>query len=134
MLSSAKFLELVHPVRYAEKLFGLTQLFSPSTPDLDKTFAPPAPESNVDYGPILAACHKSKDWKYEKEWRLVSTDPHHRKEPKFSLNDCGIKPSQIILGTKIDQADRAAVEETADKISVPVVNARLAEDRFEIKF
>ncbi len=71
---------------------------------------------------------------YEKEWRLVSTDPDHRKEPKFSLNACGIKPSRIILGTKIEQADRAAIKETADKISVPVIDAALAKDQFEIKF
>jgi len=134
ILGSTKFLELVHPVRYAEKLFDFTQVFSPSIPDMEKIFSPSAPEADADYGPILAACHKSKDWEYEKEWRLVSTDPDHRKEPKFSLNACGIKPSRIILGTKIEQADRAAIKETADKISVPVIDAALAKDQFEIKF
>jgi Protein of unknown function (DUF2971) len=126
MLSSANFLELLHPVRYTENFLDVFRLFWLSSADIYQV--------RFDVLPILAACHKSKDWDYEGESRPVSLDPDHRKEPEFSLNDCGIKPSQIILGTKIDKADRAAIEETADKISVPVVNARLAEDRFEIKF
>ena len=122
MVASAEFFELVHPVRYAEKLFDFTQVFSFS-----------APEADAEYGPVLAACHKSKEWEYENEWRLVSTDPKRQKEPKFSLNACGIKPGRIILGARIDQADRAAIEDVARKISVPVVQAKLAKDRFAIE-
>jgi hypothetical protein len=82
--------------------------------------------------PVLAACHKSEDWKYEGEWRLVSVDLSSR--GKFSLPSCKVKPSRVILGAKIDQPNRAAIEELAQRISVPMVNAGPAEDRFEIKF
>jgi hypothetical protein len=136
MLSSEKFLKLVHPVRYVEKLFDLVQAFLPLIPeiDLDGLSVPTESGGNHDCWPILAACYKSKEWQYEKEWRLVSTDADHRKEPKFSLNACGIKPSRIILGTKIDRANRAAIKEIADKVSVPVIDAELAKNQFEIKF
>ncbi len=133
MLSSAKLLELLHPVRYTEELFHYFSLFKPEI-DVDQAPASSAPEVKLDPWPILAACNKSPEWTYEKEWRLVSVDPASRKAPKFSLDSFGIKPSRIILGARIDQADQAAIKELAQKISIPVANARLAKDRFEIEF
>jgi hypothetical protein len=120
ILSGAKFLGLVHPVRYAKQLFDLTQVFSPSTPDKDNAFAP-----------VVAACHKSEEWSYENEWRLVALDPADKDRPQFPL---GFKPSRIILGARIGQAEQEALEELAQKISVPVTKAQLARDRFEIEF
>ena len=127
MLSSPKFLELLHPVQYTAKLLDLFQLFYPSTTSEPSPLSP-------DFWPILAACQKSEVWGYEEEWRLVSLDPGSRKTPKFSLDSYGIKPSRIILGARIDQADQAAIEELAQKISVPVIKAHLAKDRFKIEF
>jgi hypothetical protein len=136
MLSSKRFLELVHPVQYADKLFDLVQIFSTVLPEIDPGETPSSsvPGVNPDCWPILAACQKSEEWSYENEWRLVSLDPAGHKGPRFSLADCNIKPSRVILGTRIDQADQAAVTELAERISVPVVKARLARDRFEIEF
>jgi hypothetical protein len=124
MLSSAKFLELLHPVRYTEKFSDAFQLCWPREGDLYQV--------RFDLWPILAACHKSEEWRYEGEWRLISSDP--ASEPKFSLASCGIKPSRIILGARIDRPNEAAIKELAQKVSVPVINARLAKDRFEIEF
>jgi len=118
MLSSAKFLELLHPVRYSEKILDAFQLTWPNMPE--------------EVWHILAACHKSKEWEYENEWRLVSLDP--ASGGKFFLDPCGIKPSRIILGERIDQPNQAAIEELAQKISVPVIKAELAKDRFKIQF
>jgi Protein of unknown function (DUF2971) len=123
MLSSTELLEFLHPVRYTDDLLAVFRLFWLQ------------PESDIypfDVLPILAACHKSKEWEYEGEWRVVSVNPSGGR--KFSLESCGIKPSRIILGTEIDPPNRAAIEEAAQRISVPVINARLAEDRFEIEF
>jgi hypothetical protein len=125
MLSSPKFIELLHPVRYTEKLLGLFQLLYPFT-------APEPSPLPPDVWPILAACQKSEAWRYEDEWRLVSLDP--ASVPQFSLDSCGIKPSRIILGARIERADRAAIQDLAQKISVPMINAHLAKDRFEIAF
>jgi hypothetical protein len=124
MLSSAKVLELLHPVQYADNFLDVFRLF----------WLPPIDIYQVrfDVLPILAACHKSRDWKYEEEWRLVSLDLSN--DRKFSLDAFGIKPSRIILGARIDQPNRVAITELAEKISVPVVNAQLATDRFEIVF
>jgi hypothetical protein len=124
MLSSAKLLELLHPVRYTENLLDVFRLFWP--PEIDIY------EVRFEILPILAACHKSEDWKYEGEWRLVSVNLSSGR--KFSLESCSVKPSRIILGAKIDQPNRAAIEELAQRLSIPVVNARLAKDRFEIEF
>jgi hypothetical protein len=125
MLASAKVLDLLHPVRYTERLLDLFQLLYPSTA------AEPSPLP-PDIWPILAACQKSEEWQYEEEWRLVSLDP--ASGPKFSLDNCGIKPSRIIVGARIDEPNRAAIEDLAHKISVPVIKARLATDRLEIEF
>jgi hypothetical protein len=127
MLSSPKFLELLHPVQYTAKLLDLFRLLYSSTLLEPSSLSP-------DIWPILAACHKWEEWVYEQEWRLVSLDPGSRKDPKFSLESCGIKPSRIIVGTRIDRANQAAIEDVAQKISVPVINARIAKDRFEIEF
>jgi hypothetical protein len=124
MLSSAKFLELLHPVRYTRDFLDVFRLFWLSPADIYQV--------RFDVLPILAACHKSKDWDYEGEWRLVSMDLSSGR--KFSLESCSIKPNRIILGAKIDQPNRAAITELAQRISVPVTNAQLAKDRFEIEF
>jgi hypothetical protein len=122
--SSSKLLEFLHPVRYTRDFLDVFRLFWP--PEIDMY------EVRFDILPVLAACHKSEDWKYEGEWRLVSADlPGGR---KFSLDSCSVKPSRVILGAKIDPPNRAAITEVAQRISVPVVNARLAKDRFEIEF
>lgn len=136
MLSNAEVFKLLHPVRYTERLFDLVQVFSPliSEIELDEIFSPGTPEFNADCYPILAACHKSIEWKYEDEWRLVFLDPAGRIEPKFFLKARDIKPSRIILGAKINKADEAAIKELAEKISVQTVNADLAKDRFKIEF
>jgi Protein of unknown function (DUF2971) len=136
MVSSATFLEQIHPVRYAENLFDLSQILSLLTPGIDHNEGEElsAPNSNPNSWPILAACHKSREWAYENEWRLVSLDPGNQRAPKFSLNACDIEPSRIILGAKIAHDDEAAIKELAQKISVPVINAQLAKDRFKIEF
>jgi hypothetical protein len=136
MLSSAKFLEQIHPVRYAGNLFDLGQVLSLLTPGIDHDEGEElsAPNCNPNTWPILAACHKSREWAYENEWRLVSLDPGNRRAPIFSLNACDIKPSRIILGAKIAQDDEAAVKELAQNISVPVIHAQLAKDQFKIEF
>ena len=126
MVASAKLFELTHPVRYTEKRWGAFQLFWPPKIDLYQV--------RFDVLPVLAACHKSEEWRYEGEWRLVSLDPASGKAPKFSLDSCGIKPSHIILGARINQANQAAIQELAQRISVPVTKAQLAKDRFEIEF
>ena len=136
MLSNAEFFKLLHPVRYTERLFDLVQVISPLISEIepDEVFSPGTPEFNADCYPILAACHKSSEWKYEDEWRLVFLDPAGRIEPEFSLEARDIKPSRIILGAKINKADEAAIKELAEKISVQTVNADLAKDRFKIEF
>jgi hypothetical protein len=124
MQSSAQLLEFLHPVRYTLDFFNVFRCFWRPEIDLEQV--------RFDTLPILAACHKSEDWKYEGEWRLVSVDPSSGR--KFSLESCGVRPSRIILGANIDQPDRAAIEELAQRKSVPVVNARLAKDQFAVEF
>jgi Protein of unknown function (DUF2971) len=124
VLSSAEILELLHPVRYTDNLLDVFRLFWPSKIEFDQV--------RFDILPVLAACHKSEEWKYEGEWRLVSADLASGR--KFSLESCRLRPSRIILGAKIDQPNRAAITELAERISIPVAEARLAKDRFEIEF
>ena len=116
MISNDRVLELLHPVRYSKDIFDFWV-------GEDKPMSPTAL-------PVLAACHKSSEWEYEHEWRLVHPS---KTQQKFVLEFFEIKPSKIIFGSRIAYPEKAAIKELAERKRIPLYCARPAEDRFEIK-
>ncbi|MBD8571242.1 DUF2971 domain-containing protein [Pseudomonas syringae] len=75
---------------------------------------------------IAAAIHKTEDWQYEKEWRLI-----------IHSNDALNVPAPlkaVYIGAKAADKDRAALIAAANFAGVPVFQMRLAERRFAMTY
>lgn len=60
---------------------------------------------------IKAALHKSKDWEYEKEWRMIDPGPHDINKPAPSVID--YRPVAIYYGQNISPKDKACLHKIA---------------------
>jgi hypothetical protein len=113
-------LSCLHPVIYKSERFDSTGHFDPA--DVGKV--------NI-LSPSLASCHKSPDWSYEREWRLVIPGGLANTNQKFSTDT---QPSRILVGAKIKTDDLRKIEALAAKISVPVSVGEMSETNFSITF
>lgn len=75
---------------------------------------------------IAAAIHKTEDWQYEKEWRLIinSNDPVNVPAPLKA----------VYIGARAADKDRDALIAAANFAGVPVFQMRLAERRFAMTY
>jgi hypothetical protein len=132
-LANKLVLKKLHPVIYKGELFAV----SPNA-----TFSGGGAEQN----PLLAtiaACHKSREWSYEEEWRLVSpvsrTKQRSRKVrakssyigPEYILT---YRPKVIFLGAKIPEKAKDLITAIAADVQVPVFQASLAWNGFRLEF
>lgn len=77
---------------------------------------------------LVAALHKSPDWAYEEEWRLVLIDGPN--DPARNL----IAPLKAVyLGSKISEEDEALVVRGAHIAGVPVFRMRLVPHKFSME-
>jgi hypothetical protein len=67
---------------------------------------------------MLAACHKKKDWDYEREWRIVF--PFARPDGK---NNFSIPIKSITVGLRADRKVQERLFEIAQKLRVPFYKA-----------
>ena len=105
------------PVRYSG-------VFNAS--DLLRGVKPGQPFNNL-FG-LIAALHKSPDWAYEEEWRLVLVDSW--KEPPINL----FAPLKAVyLGSKISEDDENSVLRDALRAGVPVFKMRLVPHEFRME-
>jgi len=105
----------LYPVIYTNKLFDITNYLI--SDQLNGAVS------------LYAAIIKSKDWSYEKEWRLVrpfgtSIDQSFCRTPR---------PSHIYLGLSIDPANRQILEELGKASGIPVTQVNIRSDRYEIE-
>lgn len=105
------------PVRYSG-------VFNAS--DLLRGIKPGQPFNNL-FG-VIAALHKSPDWKYEEEWRLVLAD-----SPKEPPRNFVAPLKAVYLGSKISEADENSVLEDALIAGVPVFKMRLIPHEFRME-
>lgn len=105
------------PVRY-------TGVFNAS--DLLRGVKPGRPFNNL-FG-LVAALHKSPDWKYEEEWRLVLID-----SPKEPPRNFFAPLKAVYLGSKISEEDESSVLRDALKAGVPVFKMRLVPHEFRME-
>lgn len=108
-------LRLFHPVHYTEVRYDATQHWSP-------------PNKPSVHTMIAAACTKSLDWAYEKEWRFVAPGGAAERKPWIDW----ARPQRIILGAKCDPAERKRLEVVPMLKGVPIVQARLSATAFKI--
>lgn len=108
----------LHPVIYATKRFDSTGDYSPR-----KT-------ASRKFAALLPACHKSPDWSYEEEWRLVI--PIGPQDRKYRCSR--FKPKRLLIGAKMTDEKRREIEAIADKLALPVSIGQLSRTDFSITF
>ena len=120
-LTNESILKKLHPVIYKEELFDAY----PYT-----TFFGVGAEQN----PLLAsiaACHKSNEWSYEEEWRLISPVSPENNKPEYNLT---YRPKGIFLGAKIPEKDKELLTAIAADVQIPIFQASLEWNGFKLEF
>jgi hypothetical protein len=95
------------PVVYKDKLFDVTKYFSAI-----------AAGGGNNWAAIIAACHKDKDWAYEREWRIVL--PFVRPEGE---NNLSIPIKSISIGLRTERKVQERLFEIARRLRVPLYRA-----------
>lgn len=103
----------LYPVNYSSRIFDMT--------NYEKN------KNAVDIS-VLAAVTKSKDWSYEKEWRLVFT----LNSESGPFNGGIVSPTTIYLGTKINDTDKEKILEIADDNNIPVKQMYLSREEYKL--
>lgn len=71
---------------------------------------------------IAVASHKSGDWAYQREWRLVALAPSDCPDKLY----VSLKPSAIYLGLRMGDSARERVITAAEAMGMPVYKASLS--------
>lgn len=111
---------LVVPVVYRQKLFDATRFFKAAIKDRS--------QFNVLF-PILAALHKSPEWSYEREWRIVVPANLIPKEGLLRVP----QPQRLFLGARMSEESRAAVSSIARLKGIDIMQMRMATDSFSLR-
>jgi len=108
------------PVLYDNKLYDASHILNNFDPD----------NWSLNFWMrALPALHKSCEWQYEKEWRLVV--PGSTKKIPDGNIDAG-KPTAIYLGAKISDEDAAVVSFMAKTKHIPVFRMRMSATEFRM--
>ncbi|MEI2830053.1 DUF2971 domain-containing protein [Pseudomonas mosselii] len=108
---------MLWPVRYAG-VFNAVDMLRGVRPGMDfnNLFA------------LVAALHKSPDWAYEQEWRLVLPDGGSGPARNFKA-----PLKAVYLGTNISSDDEQLVRDSARVANVPVFKMRLVPHQFKME-
>jgi len=77
---------------------------------------------------FIAALHKSPDWEYEDEWRVIA--PLGLSQPSFNMEMP--KPIAIYLGARISAAHRDLLLNIARRRSIPVFEMLMSRTEFAV--
>ncbi len=105
---------MLHPVAYSDERFDLTPYFKPKS--AKTIFA------------LVAALHKSSDWAYEDEWRLILLDQSGAKGRAINMPT----PSAIFLGCRSDPGDRQRIKQIATTKQIPLLEMGLSTTRYAV--
>jgi len=111
------FMRMMYPVIYSEKLFDGTKYYLAAIRN-QKTF-------NVLF-PTLAALHKSPEWRYEKEWRLVIPANLVKEASPWRVPT----PKRVYLGSRMPDGEKERIIEICKKKAIEFRQMRLADDSF----
>ncbi|NTW73167.1 MAG: DUF2971 domain-containing protein [Eubacteriaceae bacterium] len=100
----------MYPVIYDNKMFDATELYMKGKEDKDLNIL----------RWHLAALVKSKDWEYEKEWRLVFPYSIIDSERSYNMG----KPKMVYMGTKIRQKNQDQLAEICTRRNIPFVKMK----------
>jgi hypothetical protein len=110
----------LYPVIYSNDLFDLTSYVVSLAASEDENF------NHVL--PLLSVLHKSDDWSYEKEWRLVRFYPGIFLDKTQAVP----RPSKLFLGSRTSGLDKDKIVATCSKHGIEVWQMSVLPDRFEL--
>jgi hypothetical protein len=107
------------PVRYSNQLFNATKYLIQGIGknSFNNLFA------------LIAAAHKSIEWSYEKEWRLVIPIGTNEPDRNYHMP----KPKVVYIGTKITSENERVVREICERRCIPVKRMRLSQREFRLE-
>jgi hypothetical protein len=111
----------IFPVVYAAKLFDLTRWSAKLMSAGRKRFNPALV--------LLAMMHKYKDWKYEREWRYILTEPRLSEDRALPV----AKPRRLFLGSRMPEEKKIEVIGICAAKGVEVWQMERAPDAFELR-
>jgi hypothetical protein len=91
------------PIIYKDELFDVTPYYSAIVAGGNNSSA------------MLAACHKTTAWSYEREWRLVFAVAYPKEKAHFT-----IPIKSLIMGLRVENQVRRRRFEIAQKLDVPL--------------
>jgi hypothetical protein len=109
------------PVVYSTRLFDLTRWSGRLVSAGRKTFKP----AQV----LLAMMHKYKDWKYEREWRFILTEPRLADDRAIPVPT----PSRVFLGSRMPQKKRTTLTRICKAKGIEVWQVEKASDAFALR-
>jgi hypothetical protein len=110
---------LLFPVIYSSQLFDATKYF---------TRAALNPTGFNNIFPLIAAIYKSPEWKYEKEWRLVSIGGLVKDSSNWNM----LPAKRLFLGSHMPPTKRDELVKIARTKKIEVFQMRLANDSFTL--
>lgn len=111
----------LYPVEYSESIFDLTKI-------INKTM-----DKMISINPLYinqSALIKSKEWDYEKEWRLVFGNYLIKKSQSISVP----KPKFVLLGCKISKDNESKIRRIFSDKGIEVKEVRVDARKFQIKY
>jgi hypothetical protein len=108
----------LYPIIYSDKMADTTELMEFSIDN--ENF------NNLYYS--LSALVKSKEWSYEKEWRIVFANGIFREDRSYPMN----KPKAIYLGTKISAEHQKMLVDIAIKKGIDIYKMQMDPNLFRI--
>lgn len=109
------------PVVYRAKLFDLTRWSAKLMSAGRKRFNPALV--------LLAMMHKYKDWKYEREWRFILTEPRLSEDRALAVP----KPSRVFLGSRMPEGTKVELTGICAAKGIEVWQMERAPDAFELR-
>jgi len=108
--------QLLYPVIYQNELLNVTEyLYADNVKNIFS---------------VRAAITKSKEWEYEKEWRIIAPFGLDVKEMAWRVP----LPKSIYAGSKIENDNYVFLKEYADKNTIELYKAKMNENNFKIDF
>jgi Protein of unknown function (DUF2971) len=113
------FVRLLFPVVYSESLFDGTKYYQAASINHKGV--------NLLF-PALAALHKSPEWSYEREWRLVIPAGLQKEATGWRVP----KPKAVYLGSLMSEENRAKVIEICRRRGIDLRQMRLERNSFSL--
>jgi hypothetical protein len=111
------FVRMLYPVIYTEKLFDGTKYYLAAIRN-QNTF-------NILF-PALAALHKSPEWSYEKEWRLVIPANLVKEASPWRVPT----PKSVYLGSRMPNDEKEGIIQICKRKGIEALEMHLADDSF----